>query len=133
MANKKCLDYHTFCADNNDEIEGLNEKLLQLLAAKKGSSSATSANKSQSLCDGSRLNNNNASKVESETSASPLFSHYRYDYSFLHHDSPVNMPTLPSHLPPIGVFWDIENCQVSLIIFLVAFLYIHTWRNHFYY
>jgi len=27
--------------------------------------------------------------------------------------SPINMRTAPRLLPPIGVFWDIENCQVS--------------------
>lgn len=27
--------------------------------------------------------------------------------------SPVAFHSLPSFLPPIGVFWDIENCQVS--------------------
>jgi hypothetical protein len=27
--------------------------------------------------------------------------------------SPVALHSLPHFLPPIGVFWDIENCQVS--------------------
>jgi hypothetical protein len=27
--------------------------------------------------------------------------------------SPVTLHSLPNFLPPIGVFWDIENCQVS--------------------
>lgn len=27
--------------------------------------------------------------------------------------SPMTFPTLPTFLPPIGVFWDIENCRVS--------------------
>ncbi|XP_011141552.1 meiosis regulator and mRNA stability factor 1 isoform X1 [Harpegnathos saltator] len=111
MADKESLNYRTPCTDINDEIEGLNERLLQLLSAQKVSSPDATANKSQSLCN-SRLGNNSGSKVELESSASPLFSHYRYDCSFMHHDSPVNMPTVPNYLPPIGVFWDIENCQV---------------------
>lgn len=113
MAGKKFLDYRTSCTDDNDEIEGLNEKLLQLLSAQKVLSQVPT---SQSLCDG-RLKNNSSSKVGFKASASSLFSHCRHECSLLHHDSPVTIPTLPIHLPPIGVFWDIENCQVSLLIF----------------
>ncbi|GAB1869017.1 Meiosis regulator and mRNA stability factor 1 [Camponotus japonicus] len=107
MAGEKSLNYRTSCTDD-DEIEGLNEKLLQLLSAQKVLSQIP---KSQSLCD-DRLENNSNSKVGFKVSASSLFSHCRHECSLLHHDSPVNIPTLPIHLPPIGVFWDIENCQV---------------------
>lgn len=117
MADKESLNYRTPCTDVNDEIEGLNERLLQLLSAQKVSSPDATA-KNQSLCN-SRLGNNSSSKVELEASASPLFSHCRYDCSFMHHDSPVNMPSVPNYLPPIGVFWDIENCQVSSQIFFL--------------
>lgn len=115
MADKEFFNYRTPCTDVDDEIEGLNERLLQLLRAQRVSSPDAAANKSQSSCN-SRLGNNSDSKVEVETSASPLFSHCRYDCSFMHHDSPVNIPTVPNYLPPIGVFWDIENCQVGLQI-----------------
>lgn len=118
MADKEFLNYRTSCTDINDEIEGLNDKLLQLLRAQKVLSPDAATNKSQSLCN-SRLGNNSDSKVELEAPVSPLFSHYRYDCSFMHHDSPVNMPTVPNYLPPIGVFWDIENCQVSSKISLL--------------
>lgn len=111
MAGEKSLNYRTSCTDD-DEIEGLNEKLLQLLSAQKVLSQIP---KSQSLCD-DRLENNSNSKVGFKVSASSLFSHCRHECSLLHHDSPVNIPTLPIHLPPIGVFWDIENCQVSLLL-----------------
>ncbi|XP_072760485.1 meiosis regulator and mRNA stability factor 1 isoform X2 [Anoplolepis gracilipes] len=107
MAGKKSLDYRTSCMDDNDEIEGLNEKLLQLISAQEVSSQLL---KSQ-LHDGRQKNNSN-SKVGCKTSTSSLFGHCRHECSLLHHDSLVNMPTLPIQLPPIGVFWDIENCQV---------------------
>ncbi|XP_070163124.1 meiosis regulator and mRNA stability factor 1 isoform X2 [Polyergus mexicanus] len=108
MAGKKFLDYHTSCIDDNDEIDDLNEKLLQLLSAQKVLSQIP---KNQSLYDG-RLKNI-SSKVGFKASASSLFSHCRHKCSLLYHDSPVNIPTLPiQHLPPVGVFWDIENCQV---------------------
>lgn len=107
MAGEKSLNYRTSCTDD-DEIEGLNEKLLQLLSAQKV---LPQIPKSQSLCD-DRLEKNSNSKVGFKVSASSLFSHCRHECSLLHHDSPVNIPTLPIHLPPIGVFWDIENCQV---------------------
>lgn len=111
MAGEKSLDYRTCCTDD-DEIEGLNEKLLQLLSAQKVLSQIP---KSQSLCD-DRLKNNSNSKVGFNASASSLFSHCRHECSLLHHDSPVNIParSKSNDLPPIGVFWDIENCQVSL-------------------
>lgn len=112
MAGKKYLDYHTSYTDDNDEIEDLNEKLLQLLSAQKVLSQIP---KNQSYDDKLK---NISSKVGFKASASSLFSHCRHECSLLHHDSSVNIPTLPiQHLPPIGVFWDIENCQVSLLIF----------------
>lgn len=112
MAGKESLNYRALCTDNNDEVEGLNQKLLELLKEQKVLTLAS--NKSQSLFN-SRLANNSGTQVESDTSASPLFNRYFKDYSLiLHHDSPINIPTLPTYLPPIGVFWDIENCQVSL-------------------
>ncbi|XP_067208207.1 meiosis regulator and mRNA stability factor 1 isoform X2 [Linepithema humile] len=99
-------DYQTLGADDKDEIEGLNEKLLQLLSEQKVSSLIS---QNQALYN-NRIESNSNSKVESQTSASPIFSHCRHDCSFLHYDSPVK--ALSAHLPPIGVFWDIENCQV---------------------
>lgn len=106
MANMESPNYSAPSMDN-DEIVGLNERLLELLSEQKVTSPVSAKN--QSLCN-SRLANNSGSKVESDAS-SPLFLRYK-DYSFLHHESPI-MPTLPTYLPPIGVFWDIENCQVS--------------------
>lgn len=105
-------DYHTLCADDKDEIEGLNEKLLQLLSEQKVSPLIS---QNQALYN-NRIESNSDSKIESQTSASPIFSHCRHDCSLLHYDSPVK--ALSAHLPPIGVFWDIENCQVSLFIHL---------------
>ncbi|XP_047365220.1 meiosis regulator and mRNA stability factor 1 isoform X1 [Vespa velutina] len=93
-------------------MKDLNEKLLQLLSAQKISSLKTSDIHANQLTYDTGSDNDNASKIESKTSVSPLFGHYRYDCSFLHHDNSVNLPTLPTYLPPIGVFWDIENCHV---------------------
>ncbi|XP_046838954.1 meiosis regulator and mRNA stability factor 1 isoform X1 [Vespa crabro] len=93
-------------------MKDLNEKLLQLLSAQKISSLKTSDIHANLMTYDTGSDNDNASKIESKTSVSPLFGHYRYDCSFLHHDNSVNLPTLPTYLPPIGVFWDIENCHV---------------------
>ncbi|XP_025073854.1 meiosis regulator and mRNA stability factor 1 [Pogonomyrmex barbatus] len=106
MAGEKSPDYRTFCAEDNDEIEGLNEKLIQLLSAQK----LLSPIPNSLLCD-DKLENNSSSNVESKASSSP-FSYCRHDCSLLHHDSPAKVPSIQNHLPPIGVFWDIENCQV---------------------
>ncbi|XP_014599312.1 PREDICTED: meiosis arrest female protein 1 isoform X1 [Polistes canadensis] len=89
------------------------EELLQLLSAQKISSHETKEiYTNQAACDDTGSDNGNASKTEFKTSVSPLFSHYRYGCSFLHHDNSINLPSLPTYLPPIGVFWDIENCHV---------------------
>jgi len=100
-------DYRTLCADDKDEIEGLNEKLLQLLSEQKVSPH------NQALYN-NRIESNSDSKVESQASASPIFGPCRHDCSLLHYDSPAK--ALSANLPPIGVFWDIENCQVTLSI-----------------
>ncbi|XP_020292238.1 meiosis arrest female protein 1 isoform X2 [Pseudomyrmex gracilis] len=108
MADKKS-DYHAPCAnDEKDEIEGLNEKLLQLLYAQKLSSLATNQ-----LSHNIQLENNRSYKLESNASGSSLSStHCRHDCSVVYHDNPIRMSAKQSYLPPIGVFWDIENCQV---------------------
>lgn len=105
MADKKSLDSRASCAEDNDEIEGLNEKLIQLLSVQKLLLPVSNS----SLCD-SKLENNSGSKVDSKASLS--FSHCRHDCSALCHDSPSKVSNTSNHLPPIGVFWDIENCQV---------------------
>lgn len=112
MADKK-LDYHAPCAnDEKDEIEGLNEKLLQLLSAQKLSSPATNQ-----LSHNSQLEDRSY-KLESNASVSSLSStHCRYDCSIVYHDNPIRISAAQTYLPPIGVFWDIENCQVSVLIF----------------
>ncbi|KAK2576438.1 hypothetical protein KPH14_005771 [Odynerus spinipes] len=93
-------------------MKSLNEKLLQLLSANKISSVETSnVHTSQPACE-TGSNNDSGFKTGSKTSMSPLFNHYRYDCSCLYHDNPVNSSALPTYLPPIGVFWDIENCHV---------------------
>ncbi|XP_071579394.1 meiosis regulator and mRNA stability factor 1 isoform X3 [Temnothorax nylanderi] len=106
MADDKSSDYRAFCAEDNDEIEGLNEKLIQLLSVQKLLLPVSNS----SPCD-SKLENNSDSKVIAKASESLSFSHCRHDCSVLCHDSPSKMP-ITSNLPPIGVFWDIENCQV---------------------
>ncbi|OAD54921.1 Meiosis arrest female protein 1 like protein [Eufriesea mexicana] len=96
MADQDTADYYALCANDKDKIEGLNERLME-------------SSISQSSCD---LNsNNNSITVEKAASVSPLLSHYKY-HCFSRHDSPVNFSSLPTYLPPIGVFWDIENCHV---------------------
>ncbi|XP_018371436.1 PREDICTED: meiosis arrest female protein 1 homolog isoform X3 [Trachymyrmex cornetzi] len=109
MADENSSDYRTSCAEDNDEIEGLNEKLIQqlLLSTPKFFSSESNS----SLCD-IRLENNSGSNIDSKAFGSLSFSHCRHDCSLLCYDSPAKMSSTSNHLPPIGVFWDIENCQV---------------------
>lgn len=96
MADQDNADYYALCTNDQNKTEGLNERLIERSI-------------SQSLCD---LNSsNNSVTVENGASVSPLLSHYKY-HRFSHHDSPVNFSSLPTYLPPIGVFWDIENCHV---------------------
>jgi len=112
MAGENSSDYRAFCAEDNDEIEGLNEKLIQqlLLSTQKFFSSESNS----LLCDIDKLENNSNSNIDSSNASDSLsFGHCRHDCSLLCHDSPVKMPSTPNHLPPIGVFWDIENCQVG--------------------
>lgn len=114
MANQDTTNSHALCANDKDEIEGLNERLLQLLSAQKVPSQNIESNIFQTL---SNTNTNNGSfKAENKTCTWPLFNHPKHNCSLLHHDSPVNLPNLPTYLPPIGVFWDIENCHVSTIL-----------------
>ncbi|XP_054008380.1 meiosis regulator and mRNA stability factor 1 isoform X1 [Hylaeus anthracinus] len=111
MADQDTTDYHALCANDEDDIEGLNERLLQVLSAQKVSSQIVESSISRPL--GNINTNKDNIKIKNETSASsPLLSHYKCDRSFLYHDSPVNLPASPIYLPPIGVFWDIENCRV---------------------
>ncbi|XP_076763665.1 meiosis regulator and mRNA stability factor 1-like protein isoform X3 [Xylocopa sonorina] len=111
MADQNTADYHALCANDKDEIEGLNERLIELLTAEKVSSCTNiESSTSQQLRD---LNSSDDSlTVENTESVTPLLNHYKYHCSFSHHDSPVNFSSLPTYLPPIGVFWDIENCCV---------------------
>ena len=113
MADENSSDYRASCAEDNDEIEGLNEKLIQqlLLSTPKFFSSESNS----SLCD-IRLENNSGSNIDSKAFSSLSFSHCRHDCSLLCYDSPAKMSSTSNHLPPIGVFWDIENCQVELDI-----------------
>ncbi|KZC11840.1 Meiosis arrest female protein 1 [Dufourea novaeangliae] len=110
MADQDTGDYHVLCANDKDEIEGLNERLLQLISAQKVPSQNVEHNTLRILSDANT--NKGSLKLENNTSTPPLFNHCKHDCSLLHHDSPVNSPTLPTYLPPIGVFWDIENCHV---------------------
>ncbi|XP_043257610.1 meiosis regulator and mRNA stability factor 1 [Colletes gigas] len=110
MADQNIMDYQALCANDEEEIEDLNERLIQLLFAQKVLSQNAQSTIPRSL--DSISTNKDSFKIENKASASPLLSHYKYDHSFLHHDSPVNLPASPIYLPPIGVFWDIENCHV---------------------
>ncbi|XP_076160269.1 meiosis regulator and mRNA stability factor 1-like protein isoform X2 [Ptiloglossa arizonensis] len=110
MADQDITNHYALCAYDENKIEDLNERLLQLLSAQKVSSQNIESTIPRPLGD---INSNRDSfKIENKASASPLLTHYKYDCAFLHHDSPVNVPASPIYLPPIGVFWDIENCNV---------------------
>lgn len=111
MAGENSSDYRTSCAEDNDEIEGLNDKLIQQLLL--SSPKFFSSESNNSLCD-IRLENNSGSNIDSKAFGSLSFSHCRHDCSLLCYDSPAKMSSTSNHLPPIGVFWDIENCQVGL-------------------
>jgi len=106
MADENTPDpYRAACAEASDEIEGLNEKLIELLSVQKLLLPASNS----SLCD-SKLESVSGSKLDA--AGSLPFGPCRHDCSVLCHDSPSKMPSVSNHLPPIGVFWDIENCQV---------------------
>ncbi|XP_025991356.1 meiosis regulator and mRNA stability factor 1 isoform X4 [Solenopsis invicta] len=106
MASEKSPDYRASCMEDNDEIEGLNEKLIQLLSEQKHFSPVLP---NSSLCEPEE---DCGSTVDAKASGSLSFSHCRHDCSLLCYDSPAKMSSTSNHLPPIGVFWDIENCQV---------------------
>lgn len=112
MADQDTTNFHALCANDEDEIEGLNEKLLQLLSGQKVPSQNVQSIIHQPLGDVNTIGD--SPNVNKEASVSPLHSHYKHDYSFLHYDSPANLSSSPKYLPPIGVFWDIENCHVSI-------------------
>ncbi|XP_033366532.1 meiosis regulator and mRNA stability factor 1-like [Bombus vosnesenskii] len=96
MADQDNADYYALCTNDQNKTESLNERLIERSI-------------SQSLCD---LNSrNNSVTVENAASVSLLLSHYKYHRSS-HHDRPINFSSLPMYLPPIRVFWDIENCHV---------------------
>lgn len=112
MTDQDIVDYDALSTNDDDEIEGLNERLLELLSAQKALSQNVETNAPRPLDD---INASGDSlKVDNKALVSPLCGHCKYDCSFLHNDSPVNLPALPTYLPPIGVFWDIENCHVSI-------------------
>lgn len=115
MAVRDFVD-QTRCANFANQIEVFRESSSQLLSIQKFKSSDTSdANQSQTLYNvGSK--NETSHYENTQTSVSPLLSHYRYKCSYSHCDNPINSQgtSLP-YLPPIGVFWDIENCQVSIL------------------
>lgn len=120
MADQDITNHYALCAYDENKIEDLNERLLQLLSAQKVSSQNIESTIPRPLGD---INSNRDSfKIENKASASPLLTHYKYDCAFLHHDSPVNVPASPIYLPPIGVFWDIENCNVSIKLDLLIIL-----------
>jgi hypothetical protein len=112
MASEKSPDYRASCMEDNDEIEGLNEKLIQLLSVQKHFSPVLP---NSSLCE---QEDDCGSTLDAKASSSLSFSHCRHDCSLLYYDSPAKMPSTSNHLPPIGVFWDIENCQVGSIYLL---------------
>ncbi|XP_012523334.1 meiosis regulator and mRNA stability factor 1 isoform X2 [Monomorium pharaonis] len=105
MAGERILDYRASCTEDNDEIEGLNEKLIQLLSKQKFFSPVLPNSLYEQEEDSSYT-------IDAKTSSSVSFSLCRHDCSLLCHDSPAKMQSASNHLPPIGVFWDIENCQV---------------------
>jgi len=118
MAGENSSDYRAFCAEDNDEIEGLNEKLIQKLAIHQQLLLSTqkffSSEPNSLLRDIDKLESNSSSNIDSSNASDSLsFGHCRHDCSLLCHDSPAKMPSTSNHLPPIGVFWDIENCQVG--------------------
>ncbi|XP_012273569.1 meiosis regulator and mRNA stability factor 1 isoform X2 [Orussus abietinus] len=91
------------CAEIEDEIEGLNEKLLEQLSFLKVSTPKN---------DGKTSDLSNPLVDLQRSISSEVFGHYRYDCSFYTQRNTINASTPASYLPPIGVFWDIENCQV---------------------
>ncbi|XP_076241468.1 meiosis regulator and mRNA stability factor 1-like protein [Calliopsis andreniformis] len=110
MADQNTIDYHALCANDEDEIEGLNEKLIELLSAQKVPSQNVKSNILEP--SGDINTTNNSINADNKASISPLHSLHKHDCFLLHHNNSSNLSLSPKYLPPIGVFWDIENCHV---------------------
>ncbi|XP_012256062.2 meiosis regulator and mRNA stability factor 1 isoform X2 [Athalia rosae] len=114
MAVSGFMRHRAISASSDDEIEGLNEKLLKSLSKFKfpPPPNVNSVHTTQSLSGTNSDNDTDALSERGGSITPPLARHFGFEHSYLQHGSPVNPQTLPRYLPPIGVFWDIENCQV---------------------
>ena len=119
MAETYLPKHSTFSADNDAEEEELNYKLIKLLSNLKTPSQSIPIDyqKTQSL-SGTNSDNDTESLLDSASLPGSLdLRRPQCDYAYVHHGSPVTSKLLPNFLPPIGVFWDIENCQVRSKIY----------------
>lgn len=114
MAVSGFTRHRAISPSSDDEIEGLNEKLLESLSKFKfpPPPNVSSVHKTHSLSGTNSDNDTDTLSEQGGSATPPLSRHYGFEYSYLQRGSPVNPQTLPRYLPPIGVFWDIENCQV---------------------
>lgn len=115
MADTYLPKHFTSGADCDVEAEEeLNYKLIKLLSTLKTPSQSIPIDyqKTRSL-SGTNSDNDTESLLDSASLPGSLDQRrHPYDYSYIHHGSPITSKHLPNFLPPIGVFWDIENCQV---------------------
>ena len=101
----------TLGAAQKDEIEGVNEILLKLLSTYNNISTPARpivARRARTL-SGPTIGNSGEGGHLSDA-GHPIM--IQYPFMPHHHGSPMNSKNPPNWLPPIGVFWDIENCQV---------------------
>lgn len=124
MADTYLPKHFTSGADCDVEAEEeLNYKLIKLLSTLKTPSQSIPIDyqKTRSL-SGTNSDNDTESLLDSASLPGSLDQRrHPYDYSYIHHGSPITSKHLPNFLPPIGVFWDIENCQVGIFPLSITF------------
>lgn len=94
-----------------ENATGFNNKFPQLFAQNSPFPNPVHKNEAQTLC-------NNVPRVagtfnpECNLFVPPMPPHNQYNNDPLYQNNPVNFFTFPTYIPPIGVFWDIENCRI---------------------
>lgn len=106
---------NTDCSVKNmteeESTDSQNERLLRILFSRYNNVMNVMIDKSipRSLSDSKCDIDSN---VKFKSTDFPQLDQHKYDYSLLHSNSPTKPSSLHTHFPPIGVFWDIQNCRI---------------------